>query len=106
MGYYTHHSIKIERLTDIDLTKDEHIDQIEKRSGYGYLFDEQVKWYDHKQEMKEYSSKYPKVLFILSGEGEESGDLWREYYLDGKVQTCKARITFDTFDESKLDHRG
>jgi len=102
MGYYTHHSIEIERLTNIDLTSEEHIVQIEKRSGYDYLFDEQVKWYDHKEEMKEYSSKYPKVLFILSGEGEEAGDLWREYYLNGKVQACEAKITYPAFDESKL----
>lgn len=102
MGYYTYYQIEIENVTDADLTKDEHIEQIEKTSGYQGLFEETVKWYEHEEQMKEYSKKHPSILFILSGEGEESGDIWKQYFKGGKSQICKAKITFDEFDPNKL----
>jgi len=52
--------------------------------------------------MRQYSLKHPNTLFKLSGEGEESGDIWQEYYLNGKMQLVTAQIVFDDFDESKL----
>lgn len=63
---------------------------------------EPCKWYDHNEELAEFSKKYPTWLFILFGEGEESGDIWKRYYLNGKVQEAVAKITFDEFDEKKL----
>jgi hypothetical protein len=62
------------------------------------------KWYDHDQDMLEFSKVFPKVLFTLEGEGEEGGDLWKAYYKNGKQQTCPAKITSikDKFDKSKL----
>jgi hypothetical protein len=52
--------------------------------------------------MNEISKEYPNVIFELSGEGEESGDVWKNYYMNGKVQKCQARIVFDEFDENEL----
>lgn len=63
---------------------------------------ESCKWYDSHTELGEFSKKYPNWLFVLTGEGEESGDLWKKYYLNGKVQEAKAQIIFDEFDEKKL----
>ena len=60
------------------------------------------KWYDCDEEFLEFSKKYPDWLFILSGEGEESGDIWNTYYVNGKKQEAKARIVVDDFDASKL----
>lgn len=60
------------------------------------------KWYDYDEEFLEFSKKYPDWLFILSGEGEESGDIWNTYYVNGKKQEAKARIVIDDFDASKL----
>lgn len=115
MGYYTYYELdytgeievpaalieeaskygaKISPLVD-------HVEGITQVVGYN-PFTDQTKWYDHEKDMKTYSQKYPEVLFILSGEGEESGDIWRKYFKNGRVQTCKAKITFDEFDESKL----
>lgn len=64
------------------------------------IFCEELKWYDHQMDMKIISIKYPNILFILEGYGEERGDMWREYHLNGKVQFEKAK--FDDFDEGKL----
>ncbi len=60
------------------------------------------KWYDHEEYMKNISGRFPSVLFILSGTGEESGDIWKKYFLGGKVQVEQARIVIDPFDKEKL----
>ena len=63
---------------------------------------ESGKWYDHEEDMRAFSLKHPGVLFEMTGEGEENEDMWRKYFKDGKMQVCKARITFDDFDEKKM----
>lgn len=60
------------------------------------------KWYEHEAELKAFSKLYPNLLFTLSGEGEENDDMWKKYFLDGKVQIAKAVITLEAFEESKL----
>ena len=40
-------------------------------------------WYIHQEEMAALSKKYPKYVFVLYGDGEESGDIWEECYLNG-----------------------
>jgi hypothetical protein len=59
-------------------------------------------WDNYDMDMRGISKDYPDVIFELSGEGEESGDIWKKYYVNGKIQKCKARIVFDEFDEKKL----
>lgn len=63
---------------------------------------ESCKWYDHEDELRTFSKKYPNWLFTLDGKGEEAGDLWKKYFLNGKVQLAKAKIVFDEFQPSKL----
>lgn len=63
---------------------------------------ESCKWYDHETDVKRLSALFPGMLFTLNGEGEESGDIWVKYFLDGKVQVCKAKIVFDSFDPGYL----
>ena len=65
-------------------------------------FEESCKWYEHDSNMRTVSKRYPETLFVLKGEGEESGDIWIKYYMNGKVQHCEARIVFEDFDENKL----
>ena len=36
------------------------------------------KWYDHDEDMIKLSLRFPDYTFILEGEGEENGDLWRQ----------------------------
>lgn len=47
------------------------------------------KWYENKLDMEKLSSKFPEVEFILSGEGEENGDIWENTYLNGKLISAK-----------------
>ena len=106
MGYYTRFKLE---------TNDpEVMEELLKKEirSYGetfdYLFDidgdsyDSYKWYDHELDMKEVSKGFPGVLFTLKGEGEEAGDLWVKYFKDGKMQSCPAKIVFDSYDESKL----
>lgn len=99
MGYYTIHKLAIlegnDHVTDYE-------NEISLLSEYKNCFDDAIKWYDHKKNMIEYSKQYPKVVFKLSGEGEESGDIWVEYYQNGKMQRVKAEIIIPEFDRSKL----
>lgn len=69
--------------------------------GYNPLEDS-CKWYEHDEHMRQLSKKYPSVVFILHGEGEEQGDDWFKYYKNGKMQECRAKIIFDEYDERKL----
>ena len=41
-------------------------------------------------------------ILSLYGNGEEDGDMWVEYFMNGKVQTEKAVITYADFDPKKL----
>jgi hypothetical protein len=41
------------------------------------------------------SKKFNGVLFVLYGNGEEVGDIWKKYFYNGQTQVAKAKITFD-----------
>jgi hypothetical protein len=56
---------------------------------------EVCKWYDHEDDLKALSMLHKGIIFILKGEGEESGDIWIKYFLNGKVQEARATVTFE-----------
>lgn len=60
------------------------------------------KWYSSEKDMIEFSKSYPNWLFQLDGAGEESGDIWRKYFVNGKMQDANARTVYDDFDADKL----
>ena len=63
---------------------------------------ESCKWYDHEDSMRAISEAFHNVLFTLHGEGEEAGDIWDKYFLNGKMQACKAKVVIEPFDEKQL----
>lgn len=63
---------------------------------------EGCKWYEHDDDLLNFSKNFHDWIFILSGEGEESGDIWKTYYLNGKKQLTTGKIIFEDFDEKKL----
>lgn len=112
MGYYTRHELEIKENRS-NLSYDEVLKQtVEKLDELGvinYALDydlapyNDVKWYEHKRDMKQLSLEVKDVLFELSGEGEETGDAWKEYWINGKYQRCQAELVYPKFDEGKLE---
>ena len=64
-------------------------------------FDTETKWYDLDTDMKEYSKKYPNLVFEVHLKGEE-GEEQKNYFKNGKMQEVAAKVTFEPFDENKL----
>lgn len=114
MGYLTTYQLKWDvKKFQSKTTWDEISTEIELRQDAGtdffYAVDsngrssDSCKWYDHEKDLAEFSKIYPDVLFQLSGEGEESGDIWKKYFVNGKMQRCPVEMTFEPFDETKLE---
>jgi len=111
MGYYTNFDVE----TDGKVPLEDVIKFIDENAGLLFsddydissMFengdsDDQWMWYDHEEVMKIISKKFPELLITLHGEGEENSDMWKEYYLGGKVQVAKAEITYPKFNEKLL----
>jgi hypothetical protein len=104
MGYLTRHELVIQSGSN---------GLIEELRNFSeearYAFDESgdpeesIKWYDHQDDLKAFSSMHPKAIFKLIGEGEENGDLWHEYYMGGKMQLCKGVISYPNFNSDLLE---
>ena len=102
MGYYTDYKLEF----DTELDEETLVGQLEEitpYTWYGGLELSDVKWYDYRDHMKIISKKYPETLFKLYGNGEESEDIWVEYFKNGKSRYERGMITFAEFDETKLE---
>ena len=99
MGYYTRHELSIvsgnDNFTDYE-------QEITDSTNYSSLFYDSIKWYDCEKDMKDYSKKHPNVVFCIYGEGEESGDIWKAYFQNGKMFRTKAVLQFEEFSIEKL----
>jgi len=99
VGYYTAYSVEI--VPESESARQAIEDDLQLSYAIGESRDS-CKWYDHEVQMRDFSREFPDHLFELNGEGEESYDIWRKYFKNGKMQSAPAIITFDPFDESKL----
>lgn len=100
MGYYTRYKVEI---LNGEIDEKEFSDVFEKVTGYPYdMLEDDIKWYDCKKDMKIISRDYPSVIFEVSGEGEEAGDLWKWYIKNGEMQVARAKITYDLLDPDKF----
>jgi len=95
MGYYTRYSIDIETLQMPSV--DEVALILQEKTGYsveyfrealtkGIGYSEEIKWYSVVDDMKDISRAYPNVMFRVEGRGENIGDEWVRYFVNGKVQ--------------------
>ena len=66
-------------------------------------FNEPCSWYTHVDDMCKITKGFPETIIALYGDGEESGDLWVKYFLNGKVQREQAEIIYPIFNKSKLE---
>lgn len=99
MGYYTGYSLVIEGGNN-DIIKELR----KENQNAEYALDDNgdteecIKWYEHEEDFRKFSMKHPEILFSLHGEGEESEDIWKAYFKNGKMQKCEAKITFEEFN--------
>lgn len=100
MGYYTTYTITVE-----PSVRDEVLQTLNKISDGDVPSDSDVfnaKWYDSADHLYWTSKKFPNTLITVEGEGEESGDLWIEYWLNGKVCGGAAKIIYPEYKPSLL----
>lgn len=62
---------------------------------------EDVKWYDHVDQMITVAEKFPEMYFQLEGQGEETGDFWRMYFHDMDIETCLGEVVYE--QPNKID---
>lgn len=107
MGYYTKFDLKVEPSDLLDNKNKlkefkENFNKVCSGNEYDFVFYDECKWYTHEEDMLKISKLYSEHLFMLTGEGEDHSDIWRQYFFNGKSQLCRSIITFEDFDESKL----
>jgi len=104
MGYAVWHSLEIKNSTEKEVIMADLLSENENAScalnedGTG---EEWERWYGIEKDMREFSLKYPGVLFEFTNEGED-GDRWKEYYMDGKYLMASAIITYPEFDDRMM----
>ena len=99
----------------VDRDLDEQIGEyIESQpEGMGYALEpsgstsDSCKWYEHMEDLAAMSLAIPHVLFHLKGEGEEAGDIWDAFALDGKTQKHAAKVVrVESPDPKAWDTKG
>lgn len=114
MGYYTAYNLSVRTADNkseiTDSTIIDNVVQLLREKGViGYALSENlenydtVKWYDHDDDMLDISKQIPDVLFCLHGDGDETGDIWDHYFLNGMAQYCQAEIIVPPFDTCQLE---
>lgn len=106
MGYYTDFELDYVTYPELDTVSWDIKRKIEKylenQDLLNNLFNN-CKWYEHDEDMGRLSLEFPDVLFTLLGYGEDRGDIWKAYYLNGKMQDTPAQIIFEEFSPELLE---
>lgn len=102
MGYYTRHELTVIEGNDYKTDYEQEIADSTNDYGKEALWGGEVKWYDCDSDMIHYSEKHPNTLFMIEGVGEESADIWKAYYKNGKIFKTKAELKFEDYSEDKL----
>lgn len=93
----------IEEVTQAMYDHDQDIGYILKSDG---TTKDIAKWYEYQTDMEVVSKQFPNATLILCGVGEEQGDIWREYFRNGKMQrraSAKKKIVFVFEDTQEVD---
>lgn len=90
MGYYTRY--------DISNNSEEIKAAINEISGYSYgVESDEIKWYNHLNDIKAVSLMFPGQEIHVSGEGEESGDIWKAYAKNGLVYRAEVVLDYGPY---------
>lgn len=101
MGYLTTYKLEIEKDGEQYVYLPDAIKELLEIVEFD-PFDESCKWYDHAEDMIELSIRHKGTVFVLFGEGEDAGNLWRKYFKDGKTQESPAIISYIPYNENLL----
>ena len=83
-------------------------DDIEKQSGYtlsirdeesGIAYLNDAHWYDCEADLQKVSRKHHDIIIVAKGEGEQRDDNWEARFLDGNIESVRARIVWPPFKE-------
>lgn len=106
MGYYTQYSILYysERITpEMDRKIEEFFETIDG-GGWehydGQFWSDERKWYSQEVDMYNLSKQFPDVFFTVSGNGDDSDDVWEEHWQDGSMQHC--HMVIPPYDPQKM----
>ena len=77
MGYYTDHELQI--IPDNEELYTEFVEYT------GYIEDDSTKWYARDADCKRLSSENLGYLIVVTGKGEDSGDVWKKAFLNGDL---------------------
>lgn len=101
MGYLTRYNLeKLQqvkpdgKLVPVDGATEEQIYRYAEDNYFGFISEESCKWYEWADDMATISKEFPNVLFTLTGEGEDSGDLWKAYCFNGEQELATAILTY------------
>lgn len=89
MGYYTQY--------DISNNSPEIKEAINEISGYKCVDSHEIKWYNCLNDIKAVSLMFPGQEVHVSGEGEESGDIWKAFAKDGLVYRAEADLEYGPY---------
>lgn len=97
MGYYTTFEVRSDRqrsqiIKRINEISDDTLDDDGDMSD--------CKWYDHEEILTQVSKEFPRALITVNGYGEERGDVWRKYFLNGNME--EHRFSVDLFPDCTL----
>ena len=100
MGYYTNFSFTLEEGPKEQYEKMlKDIDGIIGNDETSSFESVNTKWYDYDKDINQLSERYPDIAFRVYGDGEESDDLWQEYWRAGKC--FREQVQFATYVEIK-----
>jgi hypothetical protein len=106
MGYYSNFTLNVNHPDESDIIDDlrEHNEDAHKALDDLGQTQDSTKWYDMDKDMKEFSKKYPEVLFEMTRQGESGGDDQCIYYFrNGKAQECWVELKFPDFNPDKME---
>jgi hypothetical protein len=97
MGYYTHYKLSARTIdgkaSDLPQEAFSLGGEAWETSGVDAIPSGcEVKWYGHDSDMVQLSTRHQDIVFVLDGDGEEAGDVWRKFYLNGKMHCWRASV--------------
>ena len=95
MTYYTKHTLEI-------IPENNDIYQ-EFVNNTGFIEDDETKWYSREKDCINLSRENKGYLIVVTGEGNETGDVWKQAFLSGcKVWEWKLELTIPEVPEEIL----